>query len=98
MAHIQKDRSVFRPRAYYTVHAGSDRFGKVLASISKAPGRGTFWTTRTRDPLSKEMQDDLGFLSFAEARAYVLRQAAILECWGRQAPSYRAAGTEGWLR
>lgn len=79
MAYVQKDRSVLNHRAYYTVHAGNCRSGRILASISKAPGRGTFWTTRVRNCVSGQMEDDLGFLSFAEARNYAVKQAQISE-------------------
>ena len=79
MAHIQKDRSLLKHRAYYTVHRGADRYGKIIGTINRAPGRSTFWMTRSRDCISGEMRDDLGFLTFSEAKAYALKLAEIDE-------------------
>jgi hypothetical protein len=79
MATLIKDRSVLKHRAYYTVHLGSDQHGKIVGSVSKAAGRGVWWNVRTRNSITGKMEDDLGFLSFAEAKQYALGQAAIEE-------------------
>ena len=74
MAKLIKDRSVLKPRAYYSVE--TDR-GYIVGSVDLKPGR--VWQVRLRNHITKKMEDDLIFLTFAGAKSYALEDAARWE-------------------
>lgn len=74
MAKLVKDRSVLKHRAHYTVQ--TDR-GYVIGSISLRPGR--IWQVRLRNHMTKQVENDLVFLTFKGAKLYALEDAARWE-------------------
>ena len=79
MAHMQKDRSTLKHRAYYSVHTGNDRLGKIVGRVELMPGRARFWKVTSRNHLTKQMEDEQVCGSFAEAKRYALEDAARWE-------------------
>lgn len=77
MATLIKDRSVLRHKPHYTVHLGSDRFGKVVGSLDKRSDG--LWQVRLRNHMTKQMESDMLCGSFNEAKRYALEDAARWE-------------------
>jgi hypothetical protein len=76
MAKLVKERGTLRHRPHYTVQ--TER-GYIVGRLDKTPDKYRFWRVHSRNHLSKKMEFDFLFDTFAEAKRWALEGAARWE-------------------